>query len=277
MDFRSLQMKNGTRTLRLTHGRSTAINELRTFTAKTYFILQLGYFKAKKQFFLFDLQTVANDVAYILHRHFPDVASLSDPTISKPTRLAQQAEILRLFDYRMCSQEWKRKLQEKAGELVAIYTKPVYIFKELVNFLEHHRVVLPGYSFLQEKVIGRAITGEQNRLEKAVRTGIPKDKRTQLDNLLTAEESLYQLTLLKQEPKDSLQWHLFGRRGGEAQDEAQKTSAARRVLEERKRPVLKTQWSQRQSCRGDACENGYGSGDVPTRECSPSTGSHEKR
>ena len=75
----------------------------------------------------------------------------------------------------------------------------------------------------------------------------------------------------------SLQWHLFGRRGGEAQDEAQKTSAARRVLEERKRPVLKTQWSQRQSCRGDACENGYGSGDVPTKECSESTGSHEKR
>src|SRR2546426_460397 len=64
-----------------------------------------------------------------------------------------------------------------------------------------------------------------------------------------------------------LQWHLFGGRGGEAQDEARKTSAARRVLEERKRPVLKTQWSQRQSYRGDACENGYGSGDVPTKEC----------
>src|SRR6266699_1271216 len=179
-----------------------ALDAYRTFTAKTYFILQLGYFKAKKHFFVFGLQAVADDVAYILHRYFPDVASLSDPAISKPTRLTQQAEILRLFDYRMCSQEWKQKLREKANQLVAIYTKPVYIFKELVNFLEHHRVVLPGYSFLQEKVIGRAITGEQNRLEKAVRTGIPADKRTQLDNLLMTEESLYQLTLLKHEPKD---------------------------------------------------------------------------
>jgi hypothetical protein len=61
---------------------------------------------------------------------------------------------------------------------------------------------LPGYSFLQEKVIGRAITGEQNRLEKAVHAGIPEEQRIKLDDLLTAEESLYQLTLLKREPKD---------------------------------------------------------------------------
>jgi TnpA family transposase len=179
-----------------------AVDEFRTYTAKTYFILQLGYFKAKKQFFVFDLQTTADEVQYILRRHFPQVTSLSDLTVSKPTRLAQQAEILRLFDYQMCSQEWKMKLQEKAGELAVIYTKPVYIFKELANFLEHHRVVLPGYSFLQEKIIGRAITGEQNRLENAVQTGVPEEQRIKLDNLLTAEESLYQLTLLKREPKD---------------------------------------------------------------------------
>jgi hypothetical protein len=49
-----------------------------------------------------------------------------------------------LQDYRTCSPEWKEKLQEKASSLVAIYTKPVYVFKELLNFLEHHRIVLPG-------------------------------------------------------------------------------------------------------------------------------------
>jgi hypothetical protein len=144
-----------------------ALDEFGTFIAKMYFILQLGYFKAKKQFFVFDVQTVADDVTYILHRYFPTVAELSDLTISKPTRLAQQTEILRLLDYQICSREWKQKLQEKASQLVTIYTKPVYIFKELLNFLENHRVVLPGYSFLQEKVIGRVITDERNRLEKA--------------------------------------------------------------------------------------------------------------
>jgi hypothetical protein len=89
-----------------------------------------------------------------------------------------------------------------AGTTPTIYTKPIYIFKELTNFLEYQRIVLPGYSFLQEKVIGRAITDERIRLEKEVLTGIPEEQRTQLDNLLSAEESLYQLTLLKREPKD---------------------------------------------------------------------------
>src|SRR5665811_2403452 len=42
------------------------VNEIRTYTAKTFFILQLGYFKANKQFFVFSLQTVADDAAYLL-------------------------------------------------------------------------------------------------------------------------------------------------------------------------------------------------------------------
>jgi hypothetical protein len=102
----------------------------------------------------------------------------------------------------MCSREWKEKLQEKASSLVTIYTKPVYVFKELFNFLEHNRVVLPGYSFIQEEVVGKAITGERKRLEQAVVDGIPEEQRVHLDNLLTAEEGLHQLTLLKHEPKD---------------------------------------------------------------------------
>src|SRR5450756_406159 len=73
------------------------VNEIRTYTAKTFFILQLGYFKANKQFFVFSLQTVADDAAYLLRRYFPQVPELSDLTISKPTRLAQQTEILRLL------------------------------------------------------------------------------------------------------------------------------------------------------------------------------------
>ena len=46
------------------------------------------------------------------------------------------------------------------------------------------------------------MTDERDRLGKTVLKGIPEEQRLQLDNLLTAEESLYQLTLLKHEPKD---------------------------------------------------------------------------
>src|SRR5713101_2771597 len=50
--------------------------------------------------------------------------------------------------------------------------------------------------------MGAVQTNERKRLERAVLEGIPEEQREQLDNLLTAEESLYQLTLLKHEPKD---------------------------------------------------------------------------
>jgi|SRR5659263_35389 len=132
----------------------------------------------------------------------PNLLILPFGCVAQKLPLSQQAQILQLHDYRTCSPEWKEKLQEKASSLVAIYTKPVYIFKELLNFLEHHRIVLPGYSFMQEEVIGRAMTDERKRLEQAVINGIPEEQRIQLDNLLTVEESLYQLTLLKHEPKD---------------------------------------------------------------------------
>lgn len=55
---------------------------------------------------------------------------------------------------------------------------------------------------MQEEVVGKAMTNEQNRLEQAILIGIPEGERKQLDSLLTVEESLYQLTLLKREPKD---------------------------------------------------------------------------
>jgi hypothetical protein len=41
------------------------LDQLRNITASVYFILKLGYFKAKKQFFLFGLQEVSDDVVYM--------------------------------------------------------------------------------------------------------------------------------------------------------------------------------------------------------------------
>ena len=51
-------------------------------------------------------------------------------------------------------------------------------------------------------VVGKAITYEKNRLEAAVKQDINKDSQKALDKLLTAEDSLYELTFLKREPRD---------------------------------------------------------------------------
>jgi hypothetical protein len=70
------------------------LDQLRNITAAVNFISQLGYFKAKKQFFIFRLQEVPDDVIYILRRYFPTVTKLPTLVISKQTRLLQQSEIL---------------------------------------------------------------------------------------------------------------------------------------------------------------------------------------
>jgi hypothetical protein len=46
------------------------LTELRSVKSQTYFILQLGYFKAKKLFFTFNLREVEEDVQYILQQYF---------------------------------------------------------------------------------------------------------------------------------------------------------------------------------------------------------------
>ena len=78
---------------------TTALERLHSIKSTIFFILQLGYFKARHMFFAFDLREVEDDVAYVRERYFPD-ADQVDPTIAKGTRLKQQRLILELCNYR---------------------------------------------------------------------------------------------------------------------------------------------------------------------------------
>jgi hypothetical protein len=47
-----------------------ALEQLTTTKTRLYFILQLGYFKAKHQFFTFNLDEVNDDVTFLLNHFF---------------------------------------------------------------------------------------------------------------------------------------------------------------------------------------------------------------
>ena len=72
-----------------------------------YYILQLGYFKARRQFFVFNLQQVAADAQYVQRIYFPDYALVA-LDITKVTRLKPQGFILELLQYRVCGEEERR-------------------------------------------------------------------------------------------------------------------------------------------------------------------------
>lgn len=109
--------------------------------------------------------------------------------------------ILELFNYRSCDAEERQQLEQKASKAVTFCGKPIYIFREIMNYLTEHNIVVPGYSFMQETV-GKAITYEQNRLITMMQNYLTLPDIKALTVLLEDSSSLYEITQLKREPKD---------------------------------------------------------------------------
>lgn len=148
------------------------VDVLRTLSSKIHFIVLLGYFKAKQFFFVLTQEEVQGDIDYILWTYFPTVSHIATVDVTQLTRLAHQSRILKLLDYQECSKNIRGELQDKAAQLATIHVKPIYVFKALLNYLEHQRIVLPPYSSLQD-LIGKAMTIERNRLESAIMANTP--------------------------------------------------------------------------------------------------------
>ena len=65
------------------------VHAMHTAAAKAHFVLQLGYFKAKRQFFSYPYHAVQEDLRYILGRHFPGRAGNDQSIIeAHPPRTA---------------------------------------------------------------------------------------------------------------------------------------------------------------------------------------------
>ena len=177
-----------------------SLEQLHSIKSRIYFILQLGYFKSHHLFFVFDLPDVEEDARYVQTRYFPD-CQLDDLDITKVTRLRQQRVILELSRYRTCDAEQRQALATKARQAAMVSAKPIYIFRELMHFLAEHRIVAPGYSFMQDTV-GQALTHEQDRLSAILSQYLSAADVANLHRLVEDSPGLYEITQLKREPRD---------------------------------------------------------------------------
>ena len=62
-----------------------ALKQFHTFQSRIFYIVQLGYFKARRQFFTFNIHDVVADASYVQQMYFPDFP-LTDFGIAKGTR-----------------------------------------------------------------------------------------------------------------------------------------------------------------------------------------------
>lgn len=132
------------------------LSNMKSINSKVLFVLQLGYFKAKKRFFTFSSlePSVKEDIEYIIKRYFPSVKRKSIK-IDKNIRLKQRNIILKLFSYKLSS-ECEKEIIKKCKDTVAIDINPKYLFKEVFRFVQYHRIILPSYSTMQ-KIVSKTI------------------------------------------------------------------------------------------------------------------------
>jgi hypothetical protein len=123
----------------------------RTPPVAAHLILQLGYFKAKSQFFEYGPDDVQDDLRYVLARYFTetDPGTISAP--SAPTRRAMQYSILELFGFRLCDSVAKAELERRAQRLAMLSTQPLFILRDSLQYLKQQRIVAPIYTFLQDR------------------------------------------------------------------------------------------------------------------------------
>jgi len=178
-----------------------AVKAVHTEAAAVHLVLQLGYFKAKRQFFIYKPEMVRDDLRHIVQRYFSGMGELSIQALSKPTRLEQQQTILALFGYRRCDRAAKEELELKARRIAMLSTQPITILREALQYLEHQRVMAPGYRFLQD-LISRVVTGERRRITDLLGQAMTPAIEKRLAALLQADEGMYRISELKHEPKD---------------------------------------------------------------------------
>ena len=215
----------------LTLAEQTALDGLHSIKSKMVFILQLGYFKARRMFFVFSEEEVAVDMKHIAERYFPGTDE-PDCTVTKVTRLKHQRLILALCRYKTCDDANRRHLEAKAREAAMVSGKPIYVFRQVLLELEARRITLPGYSFLQDTV-GQALHFEQNRLTGILREQLTPSDKQALNTLLDDTPGLHHITELKREPRD------FSATGIKAEIERGQQIKELHLLSQRVLPALK--------------------------------------
>ena len=187
----------------LTKNEFELLAEFRSMASKLNFILQLGYFKARHLFFNFEFQAVSTDMEFIRRVYFPKekkrIRKLEKVAIN--TVLKHRRTIAELFNYQFCGRPQRKLIEQTAQNSARISSKPIYIFREILTFLQNHRIILPGYSFLQD-VISKSLNNEEDRLRTLLRTRLTSTETEKLKDLLTDSVGFYEITNLKREPRD---------------------------------------------------------------------------
>ncbi len=171
-------------------------------TPKTiaYFILQLGYFKAKQQFFDFSFEAVDGDVSYIIKAFAIESPIKLLGYISRDYIRQQRQEILTLCNYKDWAVELEPQITDHICELLKFHPKTSGALRHLLDYFEKQQTVMPGYRSLQD-MFTAACVREERRLS-SIMMSIPQNIQQQLSDIIEKDDGITQLNIIKADQKN---------------------------------------------------------------------------
>lgn len=167
---------------------------------KIYFILSLGYFKAKNCLIKFTFKTSKKDFLYLIDTYFPkEKLPKQLPSPKQQDRIQNK-----ILDYEKAirlTKDLQKDLNLVLSKLIKRHPKARPLTKAFLDHLSRENIALPAYSTLQ-RLITRAIAQEKKRLFSICHQHIKPENKRFLENLLEQEESVYSITTIKQDVKD---------------------------------------------------------------------------
>jgi TnpA family transposase len=174
-----------------------AMSERGSLASRVHFILQLGFLKATSQFFNFTFDETKRDVGYILQEYFKN-AKLNVNTISKQTRHTNQAGISKIIGFQTNKSIVQMELRKMLETKSRLSSNPVYLFHEILCYCKEGKLMLLGYSTIQD-LIGNAIICEEKRLGDMLKKHLAHKDWKFIENMVQKDENEYVLTALKKD------------------------------------------------------------------------------
>lgn len=112
-----------------------AIEKYHNKKTKRYFILQLGYFRAAKQFYDFSFEDVNDDLNYIATTYFDSSLRSTTGKVSRNTCTVQKNDIAKLEGYQQWASDLVPKIEAHLISLIRYFPKGDDTLRELLGVL----------------------------------------------------------------------------------------------------------------------------------------------
>jgi len=174
---------------------------LNKFEAKVYFVLLLGYFRAKPLIYDFSASEVTEDLEYVLNKYF-NGKQLKQFKLSQQFKIRLMNRLLEHLGFiRYKPGKHKAELIKRLTHTAKIQIDPRYILDDCISYFSQNRIVLPGYTTILD-LITNVIISERKRINKIFNISLPDGTKSTLLGILNSKDKFTELSKLKKPSND---------------------------------------------------------------------------